>query len=63
MRFGTILVKCCCEVKIGLDHYFGFFFSIFCAQMITFFVFKVARYANFDCISFNSVFYRGKLIL
>ena len=38
MSFGTLFVKCCCQVKIRLNHYFGIF-SIFCAQMITFFLF------------------------
>ena len=31
-------------------------FSIFFALMITFFVYKVTIHANYDCISFNSVF-------
>ena len=29
MSFGTIFVKCCCQVKIGLYHYFGFISPFF----------------------------------
>ena len=32
MSFGTLFVNCCCQVKIGLNHYFGFFPHFLCSD-------------------------------
>ena len=32
MSFGTLFVNCCCQVKIGLNHYFVLFSIFFCSD-------------------------------